>query len=58
MVTKDNGRIEMDEKTEHTSGGLIAGQRKRKWDMRSEERKARRHKTKLRIAERKRGKTS
>lgn len=45
----------MDVKSEPTTGGLIIKQRKRQWTMRSEERKARRHKTKLRIAERKRG---
>ncbi len=45
----------MDIKAEHTSGSLITKQRKRNWDVRSEERKERRHRTKLRITRRKRG---
>lgn len=45
----------MDVKSEPTAGGLITKQRKRNWDIRSEQRRERRHKTKLRIGRRKRG---
>lgn len=45
----------MDIKSESTVSSVITKLRKSNWDTRSEERKARRHRTKLRIAKRKRG---